>query len=258
MHEEEEGLGVVEAIVLAGSKNNGGLKTVSDQAYEAFIPVAGKPMVEYVISCLQESPTVTRIILVGPLSLSKLQYPKLSTIVESTDSVMENLRLGLEKVQTAGHILVTTSDIPLLTNGAVEDFLKQSLNQDADLFYPIVDKNINEAQYPGVHRTYVKLKEGVYTGGNIFLFNSEIVDRCWDFVQKMVELRKKPVQMCAQLGWFFIFRLLLGQLSLPSLEKRVGTLLGIKAKAIISPFPEIGVDVDKADDYELVTRILAQ
>ena len=38
----------------------------------------------------------------------------------------------------------------------------------ADLCYPIV-KGTKGCQYPDMERTYVKLKEGKYTGGNVFV-----------------------------------------------------------------------------------------
>lgn len=249
---------MVEAIVLAGGLNEGGLQAVNSVPYKALIPLAGKPMVEYVLAALEESPSVSRVVLVGPAELSKLQYPKVTTVVESTASVMENLKLGLQQVSGQNYVLLTTADIPLLTAAAVEDFLQRSLALEGDLFYSIVSKKVNEESFPGVTRTYVRLKEGTFTGGNLFLFHPRIVEPCWSFAEEMVNLRKEPLKMCARLGWFFILRLLLGQLTIAGIEERVGKLLGIKARAIISPYPGVGIDVDKVKDYELVTRVLGE
>jgi GTP:adenosylcobinamide-phosphate guanylyltransferase len=248
---------MIEAIVLAGSLNDNKLREVSTQPYEALIPLAGKPMVEYVLAALQKSPSISRIIVVGPAVLRDLQYDKV-TVVEATNlSVMDNFRLGLEHISGNELVLVATSDIPLLTPVAVEDFIGKSLNQEGELFYSIVNKESNDASFPDVQRTYVKLKEGTFTGGNLFLFHPGIVEKCWSFVERMVKLRKKPVQMCALLGWLFIVKLLLGQLTIADLEQRVGNLLQIRARAVISPYPEVGIDVDKPADYQLMEKVLS-
>ncbi|HHW91646.1 MAG TPA: NTP transferase domain-containing protein [Firmicutes bacterium] len=247
---------MVEAIVLAGSLNDRGLREISKEPYEALIPLAGKPMVEYVLDALQESPSISRIIVVGPASLAKLQIPKLTTVVESTISVMDNLRLGLEQVSGEKYVLLATSDIPLLTAAAVEDFIARSRDQEGDLFYSIVDKKTNENYFSGIQRTYVKLKDGTFTGGNLFYFHPRIARSCWSFAEEMVNLRKEPLKMCARLGFFFILRLLAGKLTIADLERRVEKLLAIKAKAVISPYPGVGIDIDKPADYQYVLPFL--
>ena len=246
-----------ETIVLAGSVNEKELQEISSDTYEAMIPIEGEPMVKYVLTALQSSPSVSSIVVVGPESLKSIHCPKIKTYIKSTGAVMENIKLALAEVGKENFLLMTTSDIPLLTPEAVEDFIQQSKNQEGDFFYTIVAKEANEEFCPGIKRTYVKLKDGIFTGGNLFFFHPGIVDRCWTFFEKMVKLRKKPLQMCAILGWIFIIRLVLGRLSIENLEDRVSYLLGIKAKAIISPYAEVGIDVDKLDDYSAVTRLIS-
>lgn len=247
---------MVEAIVLAGSLNDGELREISREPYEALIPLAGKPMVEYVLAALQDSPSISRIIVVGPPALKELQIPKLTTVVESTFSLMDNLRLGLEQVSGEKHVLVATADIPLLTAVAVEDFIARSRAREGDLFYSIVDRETSEKAFPGIQRTYVKLRDGTFTGGNLFYFHPRIAEACWSFAEEMVNLRKEPLKMCARLGFLFILRLLLGKLSIADLERRVGKLLAIKARAIISPYPGVGIDIDKPADYDFVLPFL--
>lgn len=247
---------MLEAIVLAGSPNDGPLQEVSDQAFEAMIPIAGKPMVEYVLAALEECSSVGRVIVAGPPALKEIQFEKM-TLVEATDSsVMENFQTGLRELQSSGYVLVVTSDIPLITAAAVDDFVHKSLAQKGELFYSIIKKECSEARFPDVKRTYVKLKEGTFTGGNLFLLQPRIVEESWSFAAKMVRLRKNPVQMSAVLGWLFTLKLLWGRLTIPDLEKRVGELLRITPKAVISSYPEVGIDVDKPSDYHLMTSVL--
>lgn len=248
---------MVAAIVLAGSLNDKSLREVSGEAYEALVPVGGKPMIEYVLTALENSPSVSRIILVGPRELEKLPLSKPMTRVDNSITMMENLRLGLEQVEGEDYVLLTSSDIPLLTAEAVEDFLARSRMQEGDLFYSVVEKGVNEEYYPGMRRTYVKLKDGTFTGGNLFYFHPGIADDAWSFAEEMVNLRKEPVKMCARLGFFFTLRLLLGHLAINDLERRVKKLIGIDCRAVICPHPEVGIDIDKPEDHKLVQKILA-
>lgn len=247
---------MVEAIVLAGSLNDKGLREISGEAYEALIPVAGKPMIEYILAALGDSDSVSRIILVGPRELGELPVSKPVTLVENTITMMGNLRLGLGEAKGEDYVLLASSDIPLLTAEAVEDFLTRAKTLKGDLFYSVVEKGVNEEYYPGVRRTYVKLKDGTFTGGNLFYFHPRIVEDAWSFAEEMVNLRKEPVKMCARLGFFFTLRLLLGHLSVNDLERRVRKLIGIDCRAVISPYPEVGIDIDQPQDHRLVQRIL--
>jgi hypothetical protein len=45
-------------------------------------------------------------------------------------------------------------------------------------------------------------------------------------------------------------------LSLENAEKAVSKMVGVKGTAIVSPYPEIGIDVDKYSDLELARKLL--
>ena len=129
--------------------------------------------------------------------------------------------------------------------------------EEADIIYPLVKKPLNELKFPGVKRTYVYLKEGVVTGGNIILINPQIVPRNAQKAEDLVLLRKSPLRLAKYIGFRYIFKYLLRNLSLKEAEARVNELFQIKGKAIIVPYPEIGIDVDKPSDLELVRKVLA-
>ncbi|MGI6605256.1 MAG: nucleotidyltransferase family protein [bacterium] len=248
---------MVDAVVLAGAANTKKLLAVSQEPYEALIPLADRCMVDYVVTALTEAPSIDRIVVVGPEpQLAYLKTGKVKSVLPCTDSVMTNLRLGVDYLQSPGYILVATSDIPLLTAEAVEDFLRQANETDADFYYSIVEKGVGEAKYPGMKRTYVRLKEGTFTGGNLFLFHPRILERAAGFAEEMIQLRKEPIKMCALLGWGFVIRLILGQLTIATVEQRFAQIVGVIGKAIISPYPEVGVDIDKPTDYELVLKFM--
>ncbi|MDR3559918.1 MAG: nucleotidyltransferase family protein [Negativicutes bacterium] len=242
-----------DAIILAGGENHKRLSTYTPQCYEALIEIAGKPMVTFVAEALAASKQVDRIFVMGPAeALAKCKYPANTFIVEGGPTIVQTIRRGMEALGHTRRVLVATADIPLLTTEAVDDFLAQCIKVEADLYYPIVPQEVNERRYPGTKRTYVRLKEGTFTGGNLFLVNPAIINHCMDVAEQIIANRKNPLKLCHLLGWTFVIRFLFGILKLKDVEQRASEMLQVVGAVIQSPYPELGIDVDKPSDLELV------
>ena len=67
---------VVKALILAGAPNTKKLTAVSPESYEALIPIAGRPMVDFVVAALEDSSSVEQIVIVGPEELGYLKRGK--------------------------------------------------------------------------------------------------------------------------------------------------------------------------------------
>ena len=242
------------AIVLAGEKKSYKENTLEDKA---LIKIKNKYMLEYVLDTLHNVKTIEKIAVVGAKEkLEEVLGHKIDYIIEGTDSIVDNVIKALELFPGEKEMLVLTCDIPMITVEAIEHFMLESKESGADLCYSIVDKKLNDERYPEVKRTYVKLKEGQFTGGNAFYLNPEIKDKVKDFFEKILENRKSPTKMAGILGFGFLLRLALGILTINAIKKKVNKLLNINAAVVISPFPEIGNDVDKISDLEFVEKYL--
>ncbi|MCE5287085.1 MAG: nucleotidyltransferase family protein [Pelosinus sp.] len=248
-----------DAIILAGGKNTAALKRMTEEEYEALNSIAGKPMVAFVAAALVSSKNIGRVLIIGPRQeLEKTSFPEQISILQSGATLLETIQIGIAAVGHSHKTLVATSDIPLLTTTAVDHFIEACTEKEADLYYPIVAKKIHNRQYPTNKRTYVELKEGTFTGGNIFMVNPDIVPRCLEFAEQVIEKRKSPFALCRLLGWGIVWRLLCRNLTITALEKRVSEILGITGNVIKTPYPEIGIDVDKPGDLELVQTLLGR
>ena len=175
---------------------------MSDAAHEALIPVAGRPMVHYVVEALKASAPWSAL---SWWDLEKrLQTSGLAEVTSSSppsgDSMVENLRIGLAKVRQDRLALIVTSRHPVAPPEAVDDFVSRCQGVSADIYYSIVSKETNEAAYPGVKRTYVRLKDGTFTGGNIALVKPEVVEACEPMIAQAVAMRKNPVKLSRLLG----------------------------------------------------------
>lgn len=248
-----------DAIILAGGANNEPLVSYTSQSYEAMIDISGKPMVEFVAQALAASPRVSRIFVAGPSEeLAKCSFPEQTVIVAGGRTIMETISLGMKALGHERLTLVVTADIPLLTPAAIDDFLMQCACINADVYYPIVARKDHERRFPGNKRTYVRLREGTFTGGNIFLVNPRIVPQCMEVAERIFANRKKPFKLCCQLGWTFVVKFVLGILKLDQVEQRVSEILGVKGAVIRSQYAELGIDVDKPSDLELIRNCFSQ
>ncbi|AEG58464.1 NTP transferase domain-containing protein [Desulforamulus ruminis] len=244
---------MIDALVLAGSKNNGLLQSCSDVQYEAQIKIGSSSMVNYVTQALLQAGKVGRVLVVGPPDLAAVLPPGLE-LIPSGQTVMENVRLGSARMDRP--FLLVTSDIPLLTPGAVDEFIGLCGDRQADLYFPLVPREAVEEKFPEVRRTYVRFTEGIFTSGNLFLVNPEAVQKCMGVGQELVNLRKHPLALARRVGIGPLFKFLFRALSLLEAQHRASTLLGIDGRAVICRCPEIGVDVDKPSDLLLARRIL--
>lgn len=246
----------MDVIVLAGEKkdsNNNGEEKIN----KAFYKIKDKHMIEYVLEALRKSSIIGRIAVVGPKDkLQPVIGDIVDNIIEGTDSIVSNILMALDYFPEEKEILVVTSDIPMVTKEAIEDFIARCRMKNVDLCYSIVDKKVNDQKYPGVRRTYARLWEGQFTGGNVFYFNPSVRDKCKDFVEKMLEYRKSPTKMAGVLGFGFLLRLALGILTINAIQRKCEVLLGIRGAAIISPYPEIGNDVDRLSDLEFIEKYI--
>ncbi|HBQ27840.1 hypothetical protein DK28_0215480 [Peptococcaceae bacterium SCADC1_2_3] len=256
---------MVEAVVLAGRTNNGRLKNCSSVSHEAIIPIVEKPMVVHVVEALLNTPRINQVVVVGPKKeLADYLNINRVSLVSAGQDMLENVQLGLTYCPETRYTLIVTSDIPLLTAAATEDFLNQCERLScADLFYPVISREVIENYFTAlniplskIHRTYVSLKDGVFTGGNLVLLNPAVFARCSEKGAPFIEARKSPLKLGRLLGTSFLWRFLLRQITLTEATQRVSWLLNVKGAVVKSNFPEVGIDVDKPVDLALVREIL--
>ena len=244
---------MLNAVILAGDNKN---PLIDDGECKALMKIGDRCMVEFVVDSLIAAGTIDKIVIVGPSSLKKVLGGLVSDVIESKNSMVENLKMGIEYFNGDSHLIVCTSDIPLLSGEAVDDFVNQCINEDVDIGYPIIDKSLNDAKYPDVKRTYVKLKEGTYTGGNIIYVNPSAIKKCYPVAEELTNNRKNAFKLAKIFGFLILIKLVFGRLKITTVEKRVRTMFGINVKAIKTSYPEIGNDVDKIEDVDFVNKYM--
>lgn len=241
------------ALILAGARNEGLEHALPSGAYRAGLVVGGRTLLESALAALIGLPGLEKIVLVGAAELVPDAYrTALAEIVPPGGDLLTNLEKGLAALPHDAPVLVAASDMPLLTKAALGDFVAKCAEREAEIHYPIIRREVYEAAYPGSNRTYLRVRDGVFTGGNMVLLSPATFHRYKHLIAKAVAWRKQPRRLGRLLGFRFVLGLLGCRYTVAEIEAKIGSYLGLRVAAVETSFSEIGFDVDTGADVQWV------
>ena len=247
----------IDAIVLAGGSVEG-FDDENRPPVKALLDLEGRPMIEYVLEALSGSKNVGKIVIMMPKKTEDGRWSTLADkVIYADDTITSNIAKGLDFLGPSGKFLLISSDIPLLTTKIMDDFISDTSKIDAEVYYPIVSKEAVESRFPKSKRTYFSTKEGVYTGGNIFLIDKAAFLKNKKRAEQIFAYRKRPLKMVGLIGFFTIIKFLLKQMTLKDLEVKVSSILACETRAVVTDHAEVGVDIDKQEDLEMFKQKMA-
>ena len=253
-----------DAIVTAGGtlRPDSELLKATGIEKKALIPIAGKPMIGWVIDALRGSGQVNHIIVVG-LNPEDLNYnDDMLHFIESTGNLVDNVFAGVHYLQEINpdtrKILVVSSDIPLITPEIVRGFIEECAPHDKDSYYSVVKKEVMEARFPNSNRTFVPFKDGRFSGGDAFFFDVSAVRGNIKLAKALTGTRKNYFKQAQMIGFSFIIRVLLRMMTVTEAGARAGERGNLDGGVVITKYAEIGMDVDKFHQFEMVKAELEQ
>ena len=253
-------------IILAGGAGTVTLPGQGERA-RALAELKGRRLLDYIVDGVRESSRVASVVLVThsahleAFRQAAVAVPGL-LLCACDGSMAECAAAAIRKLQEQpGHENITKvatvcDDLPFLTGEALDDFIARAEAADADGVYAIVRKEACLREFPSLRRTFFHLKEGDFTGGNVSLVSVDLFPGCIEKMKEVFALRKNPVKLAAWLGPFFILKMLLHQLSLEDVERKVSELFGYRGRAVITDHACIGTDLDKAEEWAEAEKYL--
>jgi len=259
-------LSSIAALVLAGGKIGSDLEPVAEGATNrALIRLGGRPMLDYVLEATRGGLARAgggRILVAGEVPI-----PPDAVAVLGGASMVDTLFNGAAALAPdETRMLVVTADAPFLTGEAIADFLRRAREAgggDVQFAYAIVEAARCRERFPEMKRTTLRVAEGEYTGGCLALLDPSFLRSHEAVLRGAYANRKNVAGLAKMMGPSLLLRLLLSRIApaalpIPVLEEGVGRLLGgAKARAVVSPYPEVGADVDKAEDVVIARRMFA-
>ena len=252
----------VTALVLAGIRQNGDpLAEAHGVRSKAFIKIAGRSMLGYVLAALSESLVETPVFLSGhegnPALPEQENWPPFTT-GPTASSPAASVLAAAETGKLSFPILVTTCDHTLLSPEIINTFIHSGLKTEADLVVGLATRETVESSYPDVARTYLKLGMQAYSGCNLFLLKNSNSLKAIRFWQSAEVHRKRPWRIAWDFGIISALRILLGRADLDRTFSIASQALGVTAKPALLPFANAAIDVDKPSDLALVKQILEE
>jgi len=247
----------MDALILAGGENAKPLENNHKIYNKALLMINNIPMVEYVVDALNEAKDIQNVYVIGPkIELMPHIGEKVSQIIDATDSIVENVNIGISHINNDEKIMILTSDVPLITGKMIDDFIEECQNYDAFLYYPVIKKELIIKKFPQTIRSYASLKEGTFCGGNMVMMSSSLFTTNKALLDEVFQKRKDILKYAALLGAKFIIKYLFKCLTIQEIEDRAAEIVGYPVKAIMVNYPEMMIDLDKLSDYELILQAL--
>jgi len=228
---------------------------------KALLEIEGKPMVQWVLDALGGASSIGEVFLVSLGPEAGLTCTRPMHYIPDQGSMLRNVRVSMARVAAAHpdatQVVVSSSDIPAMTSEMVDWRVDAIRNSVADLDYAIIDRSTMEAAFPGSHRSYVHFKgldfcSADIHGGSLSLATDEAL---WE---RLLAARKSALKQAALVGLDVAFLLLTRQLTLERAERMAEHKLGFRGKVHLSPYAEIGMDVDKPHQLDIVREYLAR
>jgi GTP:adenosylcobinamide-phosphate guanylyltransferase len=253
----------VTAILLAGARPTPDpLAVAAGVAVKPLAPVAGRPMIDYPARALLDHPAVARLIILT-------QRPDLYAADSATAWLAADPRvrfetggqgiasslLALMDGEGVGYpLLVTTADHVLLDRAMLDQFTREAAG--VDIAVALVERRTLLARYPQSRRTWLKFRDGWWSGANLFWFGSTKAKRVIALWQQVEQDRKKGWKILAAFGPLALIGAALRILTLRGGIARVGRRFGLDARLVAMDSAEACIDADKVEDVELIETIL--
>ncbi len=252
----------MDVLVFAGGKPDpeDPLFSVAQGKPKALIDVAGKPMAQWVLDAVSGAKHTEQVIVVGLDEDCGLHCARPLHFVPDRGGLIDNAVAGMRRVReispAAEHALVLAGDTPAITPQMIDWRIEQTQGTDVDVDYAAIKREVMETRYPGSSRSYVRLRDVEVCGGDMHVVRPSLAARV-DLVERLIEARKNVVKQAALIGFDTLFLLLTRRLTLKGAEKLVSKRLGVVGSATLSPYAEIGMDVDKPFQLEIMRRDLS-
>jgi GTP:adenosylcobinamide-phosphate guanylyltransferase len=247
------------ALILAGNRRDkiDPMAAAAGVSHKALLPVDGTPMILHVIRALQACPAVHRIIVSAERTDLLASFAEARTILIRPSAPSPSRSVAASLLEFGVPLLVTTADHPLLTPAILQSFFSQSPDH-VDATAGVARSEVIRAAYPNTRRTWLRMRDGDFSGCNLFLLRTPDASRAVDFWQRLEQQRKSPIAMVRTIGlaalFRYAFKILTMQAAVRLLERRMGAKLAI----VELPFADAAVDVDKPADLLLVDKTFAE
>jgi len=252
----------MDAIILAGGipQPEDPLYTYSQGDAKALLDVAGKPMIQWVLDALSGAKHVDNVIIVGLSPKNELKSKKPVHYLSNQGRMLSNIVAGVNKSieldKNSEYVMVVSTDIPALRSEMVDWLADACRETRDDLYYGVCTSEVMEKRFPGSKRTYTKIKDMELCGADINVSHVRMATEHLDMWESLIGSRKNPLKQASIIGLGLLWQVFTRSITLDELVTKISSRIGVKGRAIIWPYAEACMDVDKPHQLEILREDL--
>ena len=228
----------------------------------AMLEIAGQPMFQWVLQALDQAQAVEQIVIVGLSPESSFECTKPVALLADQGTILKNIQAGAREVMRldpgATHAVLVSSDIPALRAEMVDWLVEQAQTQRNDIDYTVIERSEMERVFPLAQKTYMHLKNIDVCGGDLHCFRLAFAMQDNPLWNRLIAGGQNRLRQAALLGYDTLFILLLRQLNLKQAAERISKRLGLQGRALLCPYPQVGLDVNKPAHLEIAREYFAR
>ena len=210
-----------------------------------------------VLEAIIDSARLNRVVLVGPKEVQDAFGIRVPNKLNDTGDLTKNITMAIRDLKASGDcsskVVIITSDLPYVQGKNIEAFL-DACRDDADICVPLISKEEYLERFPSASGTFVKLSDGDWTLGCIYLIKPDVFLKIISEVEKVVAKRKNVFAMAKLLGAGFLWKVMTKSISSIEVAKKVETILGCRVGLVQGGPAEFAFDIDDITDYEYALR----
>jgi CTP:molybdopterin cytidylyltransferase MocA len=222
-----------------------------------------------VLDALRASSSVGEICVVGAEEvLAPAVGDRAVTYRPADDNPLGSFLTGLRVFQSSQEVLVTAADLPLLTGPIVDAFIDACgaapTGRPENLYISVVRREDFIGPFARTHKAINRFRDGVYGHGNLALADPRILRNAaaMERINAMYAARKSELRSALALGLSVGLAYVIGVhflhlLTLRQMAAIASRRFGIGLVPVTLPHPEVAVDVDEPEDFEVASELLA-
>ncbi|MHA1419568.1 MAG: NTP transferase domain-containing protein [Candidatus Heimdallarchaeaceae archaeon] len=259
-----------DAIILAGrSEKDTDILIQEKVSRKAFLKLGDKMFIEHQIEAIKEVKGIRDIYVSGMSEdLWKTDYPVIFD--DFSGDIIDKLRHFKSTFKTEkeepDYVLVISSDTPLVTTEKLERFIEKCrITTDGELkalyYMCLIDKKDMISKFPGSKRTYVHLKDVSWCSGDTLLAKPSIIDTHGEVLEQVVRNRKAVFKALLIFSPITLLKLFFRRITMQGFNDVVNKYFFKSPNAclgIIADDPELGMDVDKVFQLDIVRKYYAK
>lgn len=227
----------------------------------ALMPLAGRPMVQWLLDAMRDAESIEGVTLVGLREPSALGCgDKPLDFLPDEGSLVANLVKGMTTIRYwhpgTRHVLVTGADVPLVT-AAMVDWLADCARDDgADAFLALIAEATLAERFPQANPVArFRFRGGRWAVGDLSVARTNLLDNLRPALKSRL-MSDAVLRRVALTGMWPVALAATGLLSREGFRRMASRRLGIQLRLLDAPYAEMAVDVDRPGQLEAVRREL--